>query len=141
MTTKITPGDKLIDGNRVLEITNVEYQDNMIVINTKAPKSVYKLPKNYLLIERKNEVVSKGRSQFIGVIKGVLWDDLELHTININSTNVVWRKRDDGAFYLSAVYSHGDNTFIFKGVVDEDGNLTYFSTELNKKVSSYSRYY
>ncbi len=141
MTTKITPGDKLIDGNRVLEITNVEYQDNMIVINTKAPKSVYKLPKNYLLIERKNEVVSKGRSQFIEAIKGVLWGDLELHTININSTNVVWRKRDDGAYYLSAVYSYGDNTFIFKGVADKEGNLTYFYTELNKKVSSYSRYY
>ncbi len=141
MTTKITPGDKLIDGNRVLEITNVEYQDNMIVINTKAPKSVYKLPKNYLLIERKNEVVSKGRSQFIEAIKGVLWGDLELHTININSTNVVWRKRDDEGYYLSAVYSYGDNTFIFKGVADKEGNLTYFYTELNKKVSSYSQYY
>ncbi len=141
MTTKITPGDKLIDGNRVLEITNVEYQDNMIVINTKAPKSVYKLPKNYLLIERKNEVVSKGRSQFIEAIKGVLWGDLEFHTININSTNVVWRKRDDEGYYLSAVYSYGDNTFIFKGVADKEGNLTYFYTELNKKVSSYSHYF
>ena len=141
MTTKITPGDKLIDGNRVLEITNVDYQDNMLVINTKAPKSVYKLPKNYLLIERKNEVVSKGRSQFIEAIKGVLWGDLDLHTININSTNVVWRKRDDEGYYLSAVYSYGDNTFIFKGVADKEGNLTYFYTELNKKVSSYSHYY
>lgn len=141
MTTKITPGDKLIDGNMISEITNVEYQDNMIVINTKAPKSVYKLPKNYLLIERKNEVVSKGRSQFIEAIKGILWNDLELHTININSTNVVWRKRDDGAYYLSAVYSHGDNTFVFKGVADKEGNLTYFSTELSKKVSSYSHYF